>query len=364
LNAGKATQGNDSVAIGTSAGQNSQASQSVAIGINAGVTSQGNSSVAIGYNAGNNAQSSYSLAIGGSSGQVSQGQQGVAVGYSAGNNYQGIGAVAVGSSAGNNTQGQNAVAIGNSAGNNAQATAAVAIGIFAGYYTQGQNSIAIGQRSGMTSQASQAIAIGYNAGANTQGANAVAIGYGAGQTSQPSNSIVINATGSGLSGATASAFYVNPIRQAATTGTSGVLQWDTNTNEVLYNTAKTFVIEHPTDSAKYLVHACLEGPEAGVYYRGESEIAEGQTMTNVQLPDYVDKFATDLTIQITAIYNGKVRVLNYSRVENNSFNVYCNEGDHGPFSWTVHGKRGSIDVEPNKADVELHGSGPYKYLTN
>ena len=36
--------------------------------------------------------------------------------------------------------------------------------------------------------------------------------------------------------------------------------------------AKTFVIDHPDDENKYLVHVCLEGPEAGVYYRGKAEV--------------------------------------------------------------------------------------------
>jgi hypothetical protein len=35
---------------------------------------------------------------------------------------------------------------------------------------------------------------------------------------------------------------------------------------------KTFIIEHPIDTSKYLIHACLEGPEAGVYYRGKATI--------------------------------------------------------------------------------------------
>ena len=29
--------------------------------------------------------------------------------------------------------------------------------------------------------------------------------------------------------------------------------------------SKSFIIDHPTDPSKYLVHVCLEGPEAGVY---------------------------------------------------------------------------------------------------
>ena len=44
----------------------------------------------------------------------------------------------------------------------------------------------------------------------------------------------------------------------------------------------------------------------------------------------------------------------------NSFRVY---GETGRFNWLVHGKRFDIEVEPNKADVNRHGDGPYTYLT-
>ena len=41
--------------------------------------------------------------------------------------------------------------------------------------------------------------------------------------------------------------------------------WLSNTGTLfLDNTAKTFVIDHPDDTSKYLVHGCLEGPEGGV----------------------------------------------------------------------------------------------------
>ena len=40
---------------------------------------------------------------------------------------------------------------------------------------------------------------------------------------------------------------------------------------------KTFIINHPLDDSKYLVHACLEGPEAGIYYRGDGEITNNES---------------------------------------------------------------------------------------
>lgn len=40
-----------------------------------------------------------------------------------------------------------------------------------------------------------------------------------------------------------------------------------------YSTStKTFVIDHPIVPQSYLVHTCLYGSEAGVYYRGNQAI--------------------------------------------------------------------------------------------
>ncbi len=122
--------------------------------------------------------------------------------------------------------------------------------------------------------------------------------------------------------------------------------------------AKSFIIDHPTEFAKYLVHACLEGPEAGVYYRGIGEILDNQS-TTIELPNYVEQFATDFTIQITPIYNGKINLLNASEVNNNKFIVY---GENCKFYWNLYGKRFDINVEPFKSDVDVKGDGPYLYI--
>jgi hypothetical protein len=143
------------------------------------------------------------------------------------------------------------------------------------------------------------------------------------------------------------------------TGYANSLSYITGTGEIVYDTTKTFVINHPKDESKYLVHACLEGPEAGVYYRGTGTIAELETSVDVELPDYVDALAVDLTVQVTPIYNGAVRILNASCVSNNKFTVY---GDSGDFHWHVYGRRLSVVVEPKKSDVDVRGEGPYRWI--
>jgi hypothetical protein len=165
----------------------------------------------------------------------------------------------------------------------------------------------------------------------------------------------------GATGATGSF----PIPTAYTSaGLTGLMGYD-NINQIYYYDStgtKTFVIDHPDDQEKYLVHGCLEGPEAGVYYRGEGKITNNESVV-IELPNYVNNLATTLTVQLTPIYDGNSnkKPLHVSRVVNNNFTVY---GENGEFFWTVFGKRLDIVVEPNKSDVNVSGVGPYKWINN
>lgn len=122
---------------------------------------------------------------------------------------------------------------------------------------------------------------------------------------------------------------------------------------------KTFIIDHPTDESKYLVHACLEGPEAGVYYRGKGEITN-DVSTTIVLPEYLANLATELSVELTSVYSGSPQknVYETSEIEGNTFKVY---GKNGHFYWCVYGKKNDILVEPNKVDIKVNGSGPYKW---
>ena len=144
------------------------------------------------------------------------------------------------------------------------------------------------------------------------------------------------------------------------------MMWNATTSEVTRSTtasgniAKTFVIDHPTKSDNYLVHACLEGPEAGVYYRGKDAILSNEC--TIQLPEYVFAIATEFTVLVTPIYENNFVQLACSEVNNNQFTVYSS----GPtkFYWHVYGKRQTIDIEPSKDDVVVKGdlNGPYKWI--
>ena len=285
----------------------------------------------------------------------------VAIGGYAGNNNQYPYAIAIGYQAGQSIQGTNTISIGKYAGQTNQSNYAIAMGYQAGQITQGDYSIAIGNNCGQNSQALNSIAIGNYAGQYSQGTYAIAIGSLAGQTNQPANSIVLNASGNKLTQVSNSGLFINPISNTASSSMSNMLCYNPTTCEIQYNTtSKTFVIDHPNDKERYLVHACLEGPEVGVYYRGKSEIINNECIT-IELPDYVCKLANDFNIQITPIYSGKKNreLLYTSEVIDNKFTVY---GSNGKFYWLIHGKRCDIETEPLKNITNVKGTGPYKWI--
>ena len=270
----------------------------------------------------------------------------------------GTSALALGNQAGLTNQGFGATALGYVAGYSNQGNSAIAIGNQAGSITQGNNAVALGYGAGSNIQGNGAVALGYVAGYSNQGNSAIAIGSYAGISNQASNSIVLNASDVNLDASTTGTF-ISPVR--STINTANVLCYDVVTKEVSYNNAKTFVINHPTKPDSYLVHACLEGPEAGVYYRGESKIENNQSVV-VKLPDYVSSFATNFSINITPIYSDDSDeniVYRTSRIKDNAFTVH---GKNGSFYWIVYGQRGKVDVEPKKSEVQVSGDGPYKYI--
>lgn len=382
---GQYSQGPNGLSIGYQSGQFSQGGNGLSLGFQSGQNYQGQSSVSIGNLAGQNSQGIFGVAIGIQSGQFSQGTSSVSIGNLAGQNYQSSNSISIGLSAGQNTQGQSSVSIGNSAGQLTQGDYSVAIGHQAGRFTQGTSSVAIGYTSGCNSQGSASVAIGWNSGYTSQGSSCVAVGYGSGQvnqgqnsvaigkfsgqTSQPANSIVLNASGNALTGI-GNGTCINPVRTISGS-TLRVLNFDTSTFEISYGTTpsnKAFTIQHPLDEDKYLVHYCLEGPEVGVYYRGESMIQNNKYI-EIELPDYVSKLAYNFSIQITPIIEEnddfeeeKISPNTYyvSRVKHNKFKVY---GKNGSFYWLVHGNRHyNPIIEPYKNQVKVNNIGPYTWI--
>ena len=341
--------------------------------------------IAIGDQTGNTYQDMYAVGIGYQSGVNSQGLAAVAIGYQAGQTQQGFNAVAIGYQAGQTMQGSGAIAIGYQAG--LHACNAIAIGYQAGLYKPNFGAIAIGYRSGCGSGGtllaglySYAISIGNLSGQSLGyggkiGESSILIGYltyqgytsPGGKTSYPhTNTIVLNASGSMLSSGATGAFHVKPIRSAPAGSSYRNLLYDISFNEIVWNGAqtcsktKTFIIDHPDDPPnKYLVHACLEGPEAGVFYRGKGTIQNNNSAV-ITLPQYVRKLAYDFTVQLTPIRTSltKPTQLTSSKVIDGLFTVY---GANGSFFWLVYAKRQSIQAEMPKSTTKVYGNGPYKY---
>ena len=162
--------------------------------------------------------------------------------------------------------------------------------------------------------------------------------------------------------------YVNPIRSQSVSPAQH-LMYNTNTNEIVKGSvtmtpaSKSFIIDHPDNPKNQdLVHACLEGPEVGVFYRGKCEIVDNQSVT-IELPKYAIHLAFNYTVQLTPIGVCKKQLLlECSEVENNSFTVY---GNNCHFFWLVHGNRdNNMEVEPYKSDIRVHGDGPYTWSSN
>lgn len=127
--------------------------------------------------------------------------------------------------------------------------------------------------------------------------------------------------------------------------------------------AKTFIINHPDyPTEKYLVHAAIEGPENGVYYRGKAKLREGEA--TVVLPAYFNSLTKDNSSTVILTQIGKKPfLLSYDEFNETSFKVYGLEKE-GEFSWELKAERQDgpdLIVEPNKEDIIVAGDGPYKY---
>lgn len=168
--------------------------------------------------------------------------------------------------------------------------------------------------------------------------------------------------------------------------TGGTLNIGTGTSFV-----KSFVIDHPTDPDRYLVHGCTESPHAGVEYWGEVEIVDGEA--EVTLPDYFEAATRPdgRSVQVSVVLDdvedarpAPPRLVEEGAelpsrrprpvpptvaatpVRHGRFRVACNGDDGTRVAWLVKATRADVepfDVEPLRADVLVHGDGPYRHLS-
>ncbi len=109
------------------------------------------------------------------------------------------------------------------------------------------------------------------------------------------------------------------------------------------------MIDHPLDPEhKELVHSTLEGPEAGVFYRGEAQLSNGEA--TVMLPDYFEALTRkeDRTVLLTPKFEGdeQVSMLAASGVKDGKFRVRMIEGKNPSqkFYWEVKAVRADVEI--------------------
>jgi hypothetical protein len=135
---------------------------------------------------------------------------------------------------------------------------------------------------------------------------------------------------------------------------------------------KNFVIEHPQDADKWLVHACTEGPTAGVEYSGRVVLEENYQAW-VELPPYFEALTQEegrqvhLTIQLPsdgATYPYLPRAA-AGPVKNGKFFISTDGFTGTEIAWTVKATRKDVPqfpVEPLKSEYKRAGDGPYTWL--
>lgn len=103
---------------------------------------------------------------------------------------------------------------------------------------------------------------------------------------------------------------------------------------------KSFVIPHPLDPERDLVHSCIEGPEIAVYYRGESATSNG--LATITLPDYFEALTRKQgrTVQLTELYDDENdpmfgNFLAAGRINDGKFNVRTSSTVAVKFYWEV-----------------------------
>jgi hypothetical protein len=135
-----------------------------------------------------------------------------------------------------------------------------------------------------------------------------------------------------------------------------------NTKQVFVQSpwTKNFRMDHPLDADnRHLVHATLEGPEVGVYYRGEARLTDGRA--EVDLPAYFEALTRDdgRTVQVTPRVedDGAACALAATDVRDGRFAVRALDDRNASqsFYWEVKAVRADVaelDAEPAKMKEE------------
>lgn len=109
---------------------------------------------------------------------------------------------------------------------------------------------------------------------------------------------------------------------------------------------KTFKIPHPSKSKHTLVHACLEGPENGVYYRGHLS-----NSNIINLPDYWENLIDIKTITVQLMPYTYHQELYIKSIESGKYiHIVNNNGSPIECDYLVFAER--KDIEKLKVEVK------------
>lgn len=166
------------------------------------------------------------------------------------------------------------------------------------------------------------------------------------------------------------------LKMEGSTGYAG-FRVDATANAILDADGKTpvyvknFVIDHPEDADRWLVHACTEGPTAGVEYSGKCEINDWTA--TVTLPPYFEAATRKenrqifLTVQLPedgSLYPYIPRAIPGPIVDG-QFKISSDGLDGTIVAWLVKAVRNDVEqfpVTPLKAEWKRAGDGPYTFL--
>ena len=115
---------------------------------------------------------------------------------------------------------------------------------------------------------------------------------------------------------------------------------------------KEFDIPHPTKANHRLSHACIEGPEIGVYYRGKLIDS-----TTIELPEYWRGLVDPESITVNLTPHGCYQELFVKAIEWGT-KVIIQNNSGGPIncSYVVYGKRKDVpDLEVEYEGTEMRG---------
>jgi len=134
---------------------------------------------------------------------------------------------------------------------------------------------------------------------------------------------------------------------------------------------KGFVVDHPTDSQRWLVHACTEAPHNGVEYWGAATLTGG--FVDVALPPYFESLTEtgnrSVHLTATAPPDRTVRdvidtpVLSATYPTGGRFRIFADGPGNIDVWWLVKAVRKDLPallVEPRRSEVTVSGFGPYR----